>query len=461
MAISADFIKKIIPECSFPFASLSGDFNCSVDSRTVKKDEIFVALSGAHVDGHDFIADAFARGARGCIIAADKKNVLAKIDQAILKNKMVLVVPDTRQALIDLARAWRAQFTGNVVGITGSVGKTSTKEAVAAILHEQGINYLATEGTQNTVIGISLALLRLKPSHAVAVLELGISKRGEMARLVDLARPTIAVITAIGHSHMEGLGSLNDIAVEKRDIFKYFKSDSIGIINGDQPLLAAVAYHHPVIKFGSKTTNQIQARKIQLGSDQSTFILKLYGTKYKITLATNHKGSVFNVLAACAVAHLLALPVAATLASVQKITPVAGRFERRPLRVGKGMLINDCYNASPESVKAALAAFQNVSTNAHKIAVLGDMLELGVNSPFWHRQIGRFLRKAPSIRDVILVGSHVEWTRKTAPLGVKIDLVPSWKEAVEKLKERLSEESCILVKGSRSLALDNLVREFA
>jgi len=460
MAINAELIKNIIPETIFLHAPLTGEFNCSIDSRSISNDEIFVAIKGNRVDGHDFLQNAFERGARGCIIALEKKDILNKIDQRILSNKIVILVPDTKEALIKLAIAVRSEFKGDVVCITGSIGKTSTKETLAGILDLEKISYLASKGTQNTVLGVALTLVRLK-SESLIVLELGISKRGEMAQLVAIAQPTIGVITAVGHSHMEGLGSINDIASEKRDIFRYFKEDNIGIVNGDQPLLAQVGYRHPVIKFGLKTTNQVQARKIQVGSDSITFSLKLYGTKYKITLPSNHKGAIFHSLAAAAIAYLLKIPAQTIISAIEKKIIVSGRFEQRLLKNGKGILINDCYNASPESMKAALAALQQMQTQAHKVAVLGDMLELGVNSAFWHRQIGRYLRKVPSIRDVILVGSHVEAMKKTLPLGIKVDVVPSWKEAVEKLNERISQESCILIKGSRGISLDNLVDEFS
>ena len=239
--------------------------------------------------------------------------------------------------------------------------------------------------------------------------------------------------------------------------FQYFKEDNIGIINGDQPLLAHVSYSHPVIKFGSKTTNQIQARKIKQGSDCVSFILKLYGQKYKISLKTNHNGAVYNTLAAVALAYMLKVPAQAIITAIQMPVVVAGRFEHRPLKNGNGIMINDCYNASPESMKAALLALQKIETSAQKIAILGDMGELGINSPFWHRQLGRFLRKVPSLGRVILVGSLVEWTKKTIPVSLAIDHVANWQEAAKLLETRLPNDSLILVKGSRVMGLDNLV----
>ena len=458
MQFHEKFIKKVIPHASVLYSNVPSKVSFSIDTRTIKKDQLFIALEGKETDGHRFVGDAIDKGAGGLIIAEDKKDCLRGVDAAILSTKLVVLVPDTFKALVDFATAWRQQFMYPVIGITGSTGKTSTKELIANILGVHGCNYLASYGNQNTIYGLALNILNMRSEHEVAIFEMGINKRGEMAKLAAMAKPTAAVITNVGHCHMEGLGSIIDIAAEKRDVFKYFKEDSIGIINGDQSLLAHIAYTHPVIKFGLKTTNQIQARKINDATSQTSFTLKLYGEKYSVTLKKNHIGAVFNALAACAVSCFLKVPHKAIIEGIQKPLSIGGRFEQRPLKFGKGILIDDCYNANPESMKAALAAFQNIKTDACKIAVLGDMLELGVNSPFWHRQLGRFLRKVPSLRHVVLVGSMVKWTQKTLPIGVKVDIVPTWEDAMQKLKEKLDQESIVLVKGSSGMELGKLVK---
>jgi UDP-N-acetylmuramoyl-tripeptide--D-alanyl-D-alanine ligase len=460
MRFDQHFVKGVLPDAEIPYASFPQDVSFSVDTRTLQPGNIFVAVSGAQVDGHNFIGQALAKNAGGLFIAVHKKELLATLDQRQLKNILVIIVPDTLHAFIKLASAWRDQFTYPVVGITGSVGKTSTKEILKNILRLNDIPFIASEGNQNTRIGVAINIFNMRANHKVAILELGISKRGEMAELAKIARPTTAIITGIGHAHMEGLGSLADIALEKRDIFKYFTEASIGIINGDQPLLANVGYNHPVVKFGCKTINQIQARKIQSSGGSISFILKIYREKYTISLQHVHEGAVMNSLAATAAAYLLNIPVAGIIKGIQQQLQVAGRFEEKTLARKKGKIIHDCYNANPESMKAALLAFQKIETTGQKIAVLGDMLELGVNSPFWHRQLGRFLRKVPSLKYLILVGDMVKWTYKTVPVTVSVDIVQSWQEAVAKLEEKLAGESVVLVKGSRGIALDNLVQKF-
>lgn len=459
MRFDEHFIRGALPEAKLIKGSFPEDPRFVVDSRAIKPGDIFIALSGSVNDGHDFLAQALKNGAQGLLIAESKRALLDTLQP--LKNTLVILVPDTLQALIRMACAWRSQFTYPVITITGSVGKTSTKELLARMFELNGNAFIASHGNQNTKIGLSLNMLRMRPYHQMAIFEIGINKRGEMAELARMVKPTTAVITNIGHTHMEGLGSLHDIALEKRDLFKYFTEESIGIINGDQPLLTNVGYAHPVIKFGTKTTNQIQARKITITPDHTSFILKIYKEKFHITIKNVHESAIFNALAATAVAHLVGVSTENIIKAIQAPPLIEGRFEQKVLKANKGVIINDCYNANPESMKAALLAFQKIETNAKKIAVLGDMLELGLNSPFWHRQLGRFLRKVPTLQQVILVGDMVKWTKKTMPLGISATIVPSWKEAVETLEKTLDQKSVVLVKGSRGMGLTNLVNSLA
>jgi len=259
MRFDEHFLRGVLSDITIIKNKFPEDATFSIDSRTLKPGDIFVALPGANVDGHDFIDEALRKGAAGIFIAESKRSVLNSLQPGQLSEKLIVVVSDVLDALKKLAAAWRAQFDFPVVAITGSVGKTSTKQLICNILSANGSNFFTSKGTQNTAIGLALNMLCLRKEHQGSVFEVGISKRGEMAALVDMLKPTTALITCVGHSHMEGLGSLQDIALEKRDVFKGFKEDSIGIINGDQPILAGVGYAHPVIKFGSKTTNQIQA----------------------------------------------------------------------------------------------------------------------------------------------------------------------------------------------------------
>lgn len=457
MRLDEGFLQIALPEIEIISKGSATHYSFSIDTRTLKTGDIFVAIKGKQVDGHQFLTSALERGASGILIAEDKRSLLQVLEKSLLKNKFIALVPNTLDALLRLAAYWRAQFTIPVIGITGSFGKTSTKETLSKILTVAGINHLVSHANENTKIGIALNLLRLKPEHKVAVLEVGISQRGEMAESAQLLKPTTAIITNIGHCHMEGLGFLPDIALEKRDIFKYFTENDIGIINGDVPLLASVSYIHPVIKFGSKRTNQIQARKISLSGTHTTFILKIYKEKCEVEVPKAHEGVVYSILAASACAYLLNVPTARIMEAIAQPVEVSGRFQECSMKLYPGVLINDCYNANPESMKAALLAFEKLETNRQKIAVLGDMLELGSTAPFWHRQLGRFLRKAPSIKKVILVGDMVKWIKKTAPVTVTIEHFTTWQEALRHLKTELITESVVLLKASHGMQLHNIV----
>jgi len=461
MPFDAHFIQNTVPGVSILHGTCPVNINFSVDSRTIQKGDIFVALPGEHVDGHNYVISALKKGAAGAIIATGREHeLLSSADKKSWQNAFIATAPDPLQALLELAHAWRTRFTYPILAVTGSVGKTSTKELIAHIVRLGGKSYFASQGNQNTILGVALNILRMKDLHEGAIFEVGINKRGEMEKIAALLRPTYAIITNIGHAHMEGLGSLHDISFEKRSLFSHFSEQNIGIVNGDQPFLSQVSYRHPVLKFGSKTINQIQARKIVITNSHISFVLKIYQQKYPIKISNLHAGVIFNSLAAVAATYLLGIPLASILQGIQEPLVVAQRFEVCTLTDSKGILIDDCYNANPESMKAALLAFQKIKTEMPKIAILGDMLELGADSSFWHRQLGRFLNKVPSLKRVILVGDLVKWTKKTAPAFLSVDIVPSWQDAVALFEPYRAAEVFVLVKGSNGVGLTNLVKKF-
>lgn len=459
MRFNQQFVSSVIPTATFMGKELQEFTGIALDSRQVKKGEVFVAIKGQKFDGHAFIHEAVQRGAAGLLINKEQKSCLDKLGADQLQQLFIALVPCTHAATIELATTWRSQFSIPVIGITGSAGKTSTKEMLSNIFTVHELPHCVSLANQNTALGVSVTILRITELHKAAIFEMGVSKRGEMGRMAAIVKPTTAVITSIGHCHMEGLGSLQDIANEKREIFKFFKEDNIGIINGDNAILPTISYTHPIVKFGYKTTNQVQARKVQANNTQTHFVMKLYKERLHIVLDTNHSGRINSALACSAVSYLLNIPSDIIVKGIQMPITIAGRFEKAKLKASKGILIDDCYNANPESMKAALLAFEKIESKGQKIAVLGDMAELGVNSPFWHRQLGRFLRKVPSLHHVVLVGDLVKWTKATVPVGISFEHVPSWLEATEALKKRLDREAVILVKGSNSMQLSRLVDE--
>ncbi len=459
MRLDESLLKKMLPDAVLVQGHLEGDLFFSVDSRTIQEDEIFVPIKGEKVDGHVFLAQALEK-AKGTFIAYEQKNLLSFLPESLLKNKIIIMVRDVKESFVALAHAWRMRFTFPVIGITGSIGKTSTKSFIATIMRKSGKNYFCAYGNQNTLIGIALNIAHLTDKHEGAIFEMGVQKRGEMDLMAALLQPTTAVITYIGHSHMEFLGGVAGVAAEKRDIFKYFKDGNIGVINGDQLILSSVGYSHPVVKFGHKTVNQVQVRKIQVVDDHIECVFKLYGNRYSLSVPTVHEGMINNMLAAASIACVLNVPHNQIIEALREPVVSARRFESCSLKKYEGLMIDDAYNASPESMKAALLAFQLLKSSGKKIAILGDMLELGEKSSFWHRQLGRFLRKVPTLKHLILVGDQVHWIKRTAPVTLDVVHVASWQDAVAILKEKLDTGSVVLVKGSRGMKLNNLVQEF-
>ena len=435
-----------------------------IDSRMMQAGNAFLALSGDRVDGHDFLTVAIEKNAPAFFISLGEEKRLQKFPPSFFQKTLVICVPDTLAALVSLAKTWRARFSYPVVGITGSVGKTTTKEMIAAILKHAGISACVSYKNQNTLIGVCLTILRMDENHKAAIFEVGISERGEMVPKVEILRPTIGVITVIAHQHMDGLGDLAEIAQEKLKIFSCLKTDGVGVVFGDQDLLDSVLYAHPVVRFGFREKNQVQASSVKTihsenGLPRTSFLLKIYSKQNKICLRTNHDGMLHDSLAAASVANLLGVPFKKIISGLESFNGFEQRFERRALKKNAGVIINDCYNANPESMSAALLAIDGMVTKGPKIAVLGDMLGLGEKELFWHRQIGGVLSKTPSIKTVILVGERARSIGKTAPLSIKIEYADDWKQAHEKLEGLLVKNSLVLVKASNGMGLDRLVRE--
>lgn len=475
MVFSKHFFQTSLPTATFKvfgdldlnkFLEQKNIVKFEVDSRTIEKDYAFVALEGQRVDGHDFLQQALINGANVLIINKNKQNFLEKISQNLLKDKLVILVDDTLQSLIQLAKSWRHKFDYPVVGITGSIGKTSTKKMLETILQVAKFPAYVSYKNQNTIIGLSLNILNMRAEHKAAIFELGINNVGEMEQLVDVLRPTFGLITYIAHAHMQGLGKIANVASEKRKIFTYFAPDNIGAVCGDLPLLANAYYTHPVIRFGTKTKNQVQARMIKILPDNSiSFVLKLYGQKVRVKLNGNNPGFINNALAASTLAHLLNIPISDIVKGLESFKGFDNRFERKKITKGHGEFISDCYNASPESMKAAILAFEQIKTLNNKIAILGEMKELGESELFWHRQIGRVLSKALSLSHLILVGKNARLMAKKAPITIKINFADDWVQAKEILSNILSDnkekESLVLVKASHSVGLEKIVDDLS
>ncbi|MGA9530420.1 MAG: UDP-N-acetylmuramoyl-tripeptide--D-alanyl-D-alanine ligase [Candidatus Babeliales bacterium] len=459
MKFDEAFVRRVVSslEVLAFYGNEHRSFSC--DKRRLRSGDLFIALKDKRGDGHDDVCEVLRNGASGCMIEHSNRGLVEQAkQQGLLDGKTVLLVQDTRKALIELARAWRKELTVPIVAITGSVGKTSVKYLVERMMRAYGKKTFVSCDNQHTLIDIALSLLNVHEDHEVAFFEVGVHKHGEMIFIADMLRPDTAVITNIGHAHMEGLGSLQAIAAEQRQIFSFFVDKNVGIIDGDQPLLASIGYMHPVVKFGFKMSNQVQARKLVFSQSTASFVFKIYHNKYSITTSDLYEGMIKNKLAAAALAYYLGVPEAFIIKGIEEPFVVPGRFERKAFKDYEGSyLIYDAYNAHPESMRASLFAFDRYETESKKVALLGDMHELGIHSSFWHRQLGRLLYKVTSLDRVILVGKMVEWTRKTVPVNLPVTVVSSWEEALHEVGNELKNPVTVLVKGSKAKGLDDFV----
>lgn len=478
MKLIKDFLTQAHPQAAF----FQGDtlmtdalwqtYEChdevgvSFDSRNIASGDLFVPLPGSTCDGHDFIEAALKNGASGSLLSCAQQSRLQKLPKELKANKLFIIIPDVQQALCALAIAWRQQLACPVVGITGSVGKTSTKEMLRSILKAAGINFYVSFKNYNNVLGVAYNLLRIPSSAVVAVIEMGINDVGEMRELVELVRPTVGLVTCIGHVHTQGLGnSLAAVAQEKCELFSQFAAHDVGIVYGDQPCLAQRSYAHKIAYFGMRKRNDVHAGNVRVVPDEqgaftTEFIVHWYGQKAKICMRGNHPSVVHNALAASTVAYFLSLPLQAVVAGLEAYQGTEGRFEIKKIKDNRGMLLDDCYNASPESMRAALQAFARFKTDGPKIAVLGDMLELGAQELRWHRAVGRFIAtKISGVNYLILVGTRARAIRAAVPSSVACSCVQDWHEAATVLEKLLLEQTgaLVLVKASHGMHLDRLV----
>ncbi len=425
-----------------------------LDSRLVEPGYLFLATRGERVDGHSFIPDVAKKGA-ACVVCEEAP---AEV------NVPYILVEDSFQALKDIAQAYRQTLHIPVIGITGSVGKTSTKEFIAAVLSEK-YRVLKTEGNFNNEVGLPLTILRIREEHEAAVLEMGISEFGEMHRLSKIARPDICVITNIGQCHLENLGSREGILKAKSEIFDYMNRQGHIVLNGDDDMLAGIREVHGIrpVRFGINCGSicDVYASEVESkGLFGSEAVMHLEGKEYpvKVTLPGLHM--VGNALAAACVARLLNLDPSEICKGIEKVRPVGGRSNI--VQTGKFVVIDDCYNANPVSVKAALDLLQ--SAEGRKVAILGDMFELGTDEKKLHGDVGRYAVEKEM--DVLLcVGSLSKYMYEEAMRDwdgvIDVRYFEGKEELLEMLPDILAEGDTVLVKASHGMHFEELVEWFA
>ncbi|MDP2783384.1 MAG: UDP-N-acetylmuramoyl-tripeptide--D-alanyl-D-alanine ligase [Sulfurimicrobium sp.] len=426
----------------------------TTDSRAINSGDLFVALRGERFDAHDFVTQAIAQGAVAALVEQSE----AKKRGDAWKDLPLILVDDTRLALGKLAAFWRSRLNLKLVAVTGSNGKTTVKEMLAAILREAAGEeaVLATQGNLNNDIGMPLTLLKLRAQHQFAVIEMGMNHPGEIAYLTDIARPDVAVINNAGAAHLAGLGSVERVARAKGEIFSGLASDGVAVINADDafaPLWKELAHGHAIIEFGLEHGAQVSAtcRLAPLGSELK---LTTKAGEFEATLRVPGLHNVRNALAATAAATALGIGTATIAAGLQQFGGVKGRLQRKPGLHG-ATLIDDSYNANPASVKAAIAVL--ASMPGKKILVLGDMGELGPDACAMHRELGAAAKQA----GVDILFAHGDLCREAAAeFGENAWFFERIEELLADLENLLAPDVTVLVKGSRFMQMERVVKSF-
>ncbi len=428
----------------------------AVDSRRVEPGMLFVALPGAHTDGHLHLADALRRGAAALLVTRHlPATELDALAAATPGGCSIVRVADGITALQALAAAWRDRFDPLVVGVTGSIAKTSTKEAVAAVLAERRV-VLRNEGNENNEIGLPLTLLRLERRHEVAVLEMGMYVAGDIADLARIARPRVGIVTAVRGVHLERAGSIEAIEEGKGQLVEALPADGTAILNADDPRVRRMDRRTAarVVTYGFTETAEVTARDVvSLGLDGMQFVLCLPGAEGR-TVRTPVLGrhAVHNGLAAAAAGLAAGLDADAIAAGLGRGWGAPHRNALR--RIGPWLVLDDTYNAGPDSMAAALDVLATLP--GRRVAVLGEMLELGPEGPELHRAVGR--RAAGSADLLVAVGSGgtpiAEGARAAGLPSARIVEAPDLEAALVALLARLQAGDVVLVKASRGLGMD-------
>ncbi len=428
----------------------------ATDTRTLDPGDAFLALIGERNDGHDFVPEAVARKVGAVIVQEDRLAAPFPADTA------VIAVSDTLHALGEAARYWRNRFPIPVIGITGSNGKTSTKEMVAAILARER-SVLKNKGNFNNLIGVPLTLLGLRPHHRMAVVEMGINVRGEMARLAEICRPTAALITNIQPAHLEGLQSLERVLEEKGKLWESLGPDDLMVVNCDDARLAAFAE-----KFGARRVTYSQggfpadvrlAGEVRTIGMESVFDIEVGGAAQQIRLSVLGMHQVQNAVAAAAAAYGLGESPRAIALGLAAHRPVSQRMQVHELGDGT-TLVDDTYNANPVSMSAAIRSVASVRGERPFVAILGEMRELGVESARLHREVGRQLGGAGVSALVTMGDLGREIAEGAREAGVPADVchhARDHEDAVLWVRGRWA-GSWILVKGSRGMAMERVVK---
>ena len=445
---------------------LQGDLACpfrgvSINSQTVVRGELFVCINGDRFNGHDFLADVIEKKVGGIIISNPAKLPSKPVRSE--EEPFMIHVQDTLKALQDLASFQRKRFPLQVVAITGTNGKSTTKEMIASIL-ETKFKTFKTQGNLNNHIGVPLTLLKREPSHEMGVLELGMSAAGEIKRLAEIAQPDIGVITNISEGHLVQLKSLKDIQSAKGELFDALTEQSTAIVNADDPLVLELARSlcAKMVTFGIDQPADVRASEIE-NKDNLGFQFKvsLFDKTLSVRLPYLGYCNIYNALAALATGYSLGVKEDAMTRGLENCQYMPQRNEQIQC---KGIdLINDAYNANPRSMTEALKTLDNFKTQGRRIFVIGDMLELGDRSNAAHQKLGAEIA-ASKTNILIALGKLASLSAKSAQAlaGKKIQILEltSHQEAAEVLIQETVCGDCVMLKGSRGAAIEKVLQIF-
>jgi UDP-N-acetylmuramoyl-tripeptide--D-alanyl-D-alanine ligase len=409
----------------------------SVDTRTLEAGDLYFALRGPSHDGHAFVEDALRKGAAGVVV-----------DHAIDGLRNALIVKDTLAALQSLARWARSRWSGQVIGVTGSAGKTTTKDAIAQLLSAE-MKVGKTIGNLNNHVGTPLSILRLPDDCQVAVLEMGMNHAGEIRALAEIARPHVGVVTNVGYAHAEHFDGIEGVALAKRELIDALPPEGVAVLNADDPRVAGFGKGRKTITFGFSTAADVRAEGLELAPDRSRF--EVDGVRFEIPLAGRH--GVMNALAAIAVAGLYNIPPQRLAEPARSLRPGKMRGEKL---VSRGItILNDCYNANPEAVRAMVDVL-GATPGRRRLAVLGEMLELGPLAEPLHREIGSYVagRGIDLLIGIRGASRHMVDEAVRAGMSGAAYFFEDPQAAGDFLRSEAREGDAVLFKGSRGVAVE-------
>ena len=436
----------------------------STDSRSIGFGMLFVALAGERFDAHDFVVEVARRGALAAVVRRDRVAGLAAelANDPLTRGRPLIAVDDPRLALGRLASVWRQRFAIPVVAVTGSNGKTTTKEMIAAILRAQAVidgagpeSVLATQGNLNNDIGLPLTLLGLRANHRYAVVELGMNHPGEIAYLAEIARPDAAVVVNALRAHLEGLGSLDAVAREKGSIFEHLKDNGVAVIAVDSEfagLWKQQAGSRRTLGFSLQGQGDFNS-EVKLAALGARIVLDTPSGVARIFLQAPGQHNAHNATAAAALCLAAGISLAAVEKGLATYAGVKGRLQRRNAIHG-GLLIDDTYNANPDSVRAAIEVLAGLPEAAPKLLVLGDMAETGSQAVEYHREVGAYAREK-GIDRLFALGTLS--THAVSAFGAGSQHFASPEALADVLKPLVTPASAVLVKGSRFMRMERVV----